>query len=164
MLGWKGSSEGPSELEQFLQSRQSEGTADSRGEFTLARDEALAKLAQFQLPYESAWVVKLVQAIVAGGCRCDIRVDLLATSVRFLFSSPGFSLDEVEEGFYNPQLSPNRSLRHLLSGLWAAGLRNKWGFQVALPGQSTTLIWDGQTLNRVPPKISEIRPASRSRL
>ena len=147
----------PSELEQFLQARASAGLVESQGQFTLERSEALRKIAEYQLPFPAAWAVKIIQAIVAGGSAqasaFGIRVELLATEIRFHFLDPGFSLDEIEERFPNPQPSANRALRHLLSGLWAVGLRDKWGFQVAFPGQSTTLLWDGESLSRVESRL-----------
>lgn len=138
-----------SELELFLKSQSAEGRVDSAGHFTLAREEALRKLATFQLPFEGAWAVKLIQAIVAGESTHPIRVDLLATEIRFFFLEPAFTLDQLEEAFFSPEPPADRSLRHLLSGLWPVALTLRWGFQVAFPGQSSTLIWDGQALHRV---------------
>lgn len=138
------------ELEIFLLSQAGEGKQESRGSFTLAREEALKRIAQFQLPFKGAWAVKLMQAAVAGDAVNPIRVDLLASTVAFYFAQANFTLDDLEESFFNPEPSANRSLRHLLSGLWAVGLDLRWGFQVAFPGCETTLIWNGAELSRVP--------------
>lgn len=143
----------PSELESFLKSQSCEGTVESVGHFTLAREEALRKLAEFQLPFEGAWAVKLIQAIVAGGSKDPIRVDLLTTEIQFYFLGPAFTLDQVEQAFFNPEPPQDRSLRHLLAALWSVGLKLRWGFQVAFPGQSETLIWDGQQFHRVESQI-----------
>lgn len=139
----------PSELERFLRSQSTEGRVESRGAFTISRQEALAKLGEFALPFSGAWAVKVVQGLVASGSEFPIRVDLSATEIHFFFLRPDFSLDEFEERFYTPEPSKRRSLRHLLSGLWNVALREKWGFQLALMDCSTTLIWDGHQLHRV---------------
>jgi hypothetical protein len=136
-----------SELERFLESRAAEGQIDSRdASFTHAARDALRKIANFQLPREGAWAVKIIQSIVAGGSKSPVRVDLLATSIRFYYLEPGFTLDELAAAFHQPRPSTNRALRHLLSGLWSVGLKNRWGFQVAFPRESRTLIWDGDQL------------------
>ncbi len=141
--------ENPSELEKFLTRSASEGKVESEGQFTLARDQALKKIAEFQLPFRAAWAVKLVQCAVASGDGSPIRVDLTVKEARFFFVITDLNLTEIEEAFYTPEPSEKRSLRHLLSSLWAVGLHEGCGFQLALPGSSTTLIWDGKSLNRV---------------
>lgn len=137
------------ELERYLQTQAAEGSSDSRGEFTLARAEALKKMAQHQLPFADAWAVKIIQAIVAGGSTKPIRVDLCATSTSFYFLEPGFKLEELLAAFFTPERSSNPALCHLTSALWVIGIRNSWGFQVALPGEKITLIWDGKELHEV---------------
>ena len=53
--------EAPSQLEQFLAGQQSEGeVVDTQSTFTIAKEEALRKIAEFQLPFENAWVVKVI--------------------------------------------------------------------------------------------------------
>lgn len=146
--------EQPSELEIYLRSHAGEGELSSQGEFTIAREQALRKIATFQLPFDGAWAVKLIQAIVAGGTTAPIRVDLGASAIHFHFQGPGFSLDELENAYYNPEPPSNRSLRHLLSALWTVGLEREWGFQVAFPQASVCLIWNGQQLKQVPTEVT----------
>lgn len=138
-----------SELEKFLASTSAEGQVDSQGVFTLGREEALRKIAEHQLPFAGAWGIKIIQSIVAGQRVGPISVDLTATEARFRFTGAGFTLDEFSAAFYTPEPSPNRALRHLLFGLWAVALKERWGFQIALADQTETLIWDGARLNRV---------------
>ncbi|MCW5871526.1 MAG: hypothetical protein KIS61_30010, partial [Candidatus Eremiobacteraeota bacterium] len=57
----------PSELEEFLRAQVDEGAKDSSGQFTLSREKALEKLAAYQLQGGHAWVLKIVQAVVASG-------------------------------------------------------------------------------------------------
>ena len=111
--------------------------------------EALRKVAEYQLPFPGAWAVKIIQSILASAGTHPIRVDLTTTEIRFYFVATGFSLDEFETAYYNPEPPPNRGLRHLLSGLWSVGLKERWGFQIAFPRQTKTLIWDGEQMNRV---------------
>ncbi len=138
--------EQPSELEQFLSAQGSEGRVqDQQASFTLAREKALAKMAEFQLPFDGAWAVKLIQAAVASGVHTAIRVDLTSKETRFFFpTEQPWSLDEIEQAFYQPDPHPERHMRHLVSGLWAAGLNQGRSFQICLPGESQSLIWDGE--------------------
>lgn len=139
----------PTELECYLQARAQEGQADSKGEFTLARKAALKKLANFQLPFKSAWAVKIIQSIVAGKAGEQIKVEICSTSIRFYFTKLGFSLQDLEAGFFNPEPSSDKALSYLLSALWVIGIGKRWGFQVALSGEKPTLIWDGGELRKV---------------
>ena len=56
-----------SSLDEFLAAEMSEGVKDSSGQFTLAPEKAIEKLAAFQLPGESSWVGKVIQAAVTAG-------------------------------------------------------------------------------------------------
>lgn len=145
--------EQPSELETFLNAHSSEGQLESAGEFTIARDKALAKLAEFQLPFEGAWAIKVLQAAVASGVEKAIRVDLTTKEARFYFPiTERWTLEAIETHFYDPEPGPDRAMNHLASALWAVGINQKRGFQLAIPGTQETLIWDGSSLNRVETK------------
>ena len=141
--------EGPTELERFLSSQQEGGDKDSEGVFTLSREESLRKLATYQLSFHLAWAVKVVQCAVAGGAGTPIRVDLKVRETRFFFSNDTLDLDELEAAFYDPQAKLDPAGMHLLAALGALGLNLKQSFQLALPGQPSTLIWDGNKLHRV---------------
>ena len=110
----------PSQLEQFLASQQEVGLAESQGAFTIARDEALRKLASFRLPFERAWVLKIVQAAVASGAP-SLDIKQTSTDTEFHFTAPkSWTLDRLEEAFFTPNLSGDRALDHLMAGLWGA--------------------------------------------
>jgi hypothetical protein len=141
--------EAPSELERFLSAQKSDGEFVSEGQFTLERQHALKKLADYALPFSSAWAVKVIQCAVAGGGDSPIRVDLAAKETRFFFAGSSLDLGSVEESFFDPEPSANAAVRHLVSALWVVGLRHRWGFQLAVPGSDYTLIWDGAKLHRV---------------
>lgn len=138
-----------SELERFLEAQSADGRVDSEGRFTVSRQEALRKIASFQLPFSNAWAVKLVQAIVAGSQSSQIRVELGSKRIIFYFGAFDFHLDDIVNAFYNPKPSEDRSLAHLIYALRSIGLSNQWGFQVTLPGNDYSLIWDRYDFNRV---------------
>ena len=50
------------DLQAFLQDQRAEGVQDSEGSFTVAREQALTKMAHYALPGEYSWVLKVVQA------------------------------------------------------------------------------------------------------
>ena len=144
----------PSQLEQYLRGHHSEGVVESSGAFTLAREKALAKLAKLQLPFAEAWTVKIVQAAVAAGVSSEIRVSLMPKEARFVFSlNDSWSLDEIEESFFDPEPGPNRSLNHLTSALWAVGLNEMRSFCLALSDEFESLVWDGSKFSRLRSKI-----------
>jgi hypothetical protein len=146
--------EAPSELDKFLNDHHQVGRVVSReSSFTMAREEALRKISGFQLPFRGAWAVKVIQSVVAEGAGVPIRVDLTSREARFFLGLSSFTLDEFETAFHNPEPHPNRALRHLLSALWAAGIREKWAFQLNLPGEEDCLIWNGEMLRRVESRV-----------
>ena len=142
--------EAPSQLEQFLAGQQSEGeVVDTQSTFTIAKEEALRKIAEFQLPFENAWVVKVIQCAVAEAAAQPIRVDLTAKEARFFFVTNSITLEDLEAAYYDPEPSSNPALNHLIGALWAVGLRLKWAFQFSPAQQRESLIWDGEKLLRL---------------
>lgn len=72
------------DLGAFLSEARSEGRVDSEGSFTVAENKALDKLAQFSLPGEYDWVLKIVQAANAWNCEAlTISQTRVATSFYF---------------------------------------------------------------------------------
>ena len=156
-----------SELEKFLQDQVGEGQHDSAGKFTLARGKALEKLAAFQLPRETAWVSKLVQAAVAGGSS-GMAVRQTSTDIFFVFEPPaGWTLNSIEEAFYDPEVCPDRALDHFKRGLWPVSIRDMRPFRLVLPGSTQALIWNGEEFWRhqaKPVKYLELTVSHRNRL
>ena len=112
-----------SELEKFLHSQSTEGSQQGGGSFTLAREKALLKLANFQLPFAGAWAVKLVQAAVSSEAQESISVTLGKRVAIFSFDhAVAWDMDEIETAFFNPEPPKVRRLRHLLSALWQVGV------------------------------------------
>ncbi|MBN9420381.1 MAG: hypothetical protein J0I12_33340 [Candidatus Eremiobacteraeota bacterium] len=155
-----------SELEKFLLEQVGEGQHDSGGKFTLARSKALEKLANFQLPRETAWVSKLVQAAVAGGSS-GMAVRQTNRDTFFVFEPPAdWTLAGVEEAFYDPEVSSDRALDHFKRGLWPVSIRDARPFRLVLPGIDQALIWNGQDFQRrpcEPVKYLELTVSMRSR-
>lgn len=142
---------GNSELERFLRQQSAEGKRDSEGSFSIARDQALQKLAGFQLPFEGAWALKIVQAAVASGEAQEIRVTLDRTEQRF--EMPGlhsWTLEAIEEALFSPDKKGERSIDHLVIGLRGVGLSDLRGFLLGLPDQLEALAWDGENMKRLP--------------
>lgn len=137
-----------SELEELLRAELAEGTTDSSGHFTISRDKALEKLAAFRLPSESAWVLKIVQAAVASGCQeLDIRQTSYATEFHFK-GDTGWTLDEVENEFYQVETSSKTDLEHLKQGLWCVSLNGMRPFTLVLPDSQESLLWTGDRMQR----------------
>ena len=140
----------PSRLVQYLNGQLGEALLESSGGFTLARERAVEKLAAFQLPRPESWILKLIQALVAGGtCNIDIRLRARETELGFSLALP-WSLEQVEEAFWDPEISDVPSLDHLKRGLWNVAIRQGRPFQLSLSGWTQALIWTGQELRRLP--------------
>ena len=64
-------------LHSYLSQARSEGEQDSQGVFSLSKEQVLEKMATFSFPFRGAWLVRLVQSLVATGNRDGIEVQLL---------------------------------------------------------------------------------------
>ncbi len=131
---------------EFLENTRGSRFAES-GEFTISREAALSKMAEYQLPFQGAWVLKVVQAAVASGA-LSVKVQLTKDRA-FLIWRPDchWSADQVESAFPNPSPTPDRALNHLLAALRAVGVGQSRKFQIKFPGRSC-LVWDGQHFGR----------------
>lgn len=141
--------EAPSELQLFLQAYEREGSDQGEGSFTLAKEKALAKLAEFQLPFAGGWALKIVQAVVAGGDSTSLRVGQNKSETRFHFEIPhSWTPTSVEDAFFDPIPSSDRSLDHLMRALWAVGLNQKRPFEIRLNRHRARIIWNGLSFHR----------------
>lgn len=140
----------PSELEEFLQTQLQEAEKDSSGRFTLSREKALEKLSAFQLQGAHTWVLKVIQAVVASRAE-ELVVRQTGTDTEFHFKlSLPWTLDQLEQAFFDPEASEETGLDHLKRGLWAVAVRQARPFLLIAPGWSAGLIWTGRDLRRAP--------------
>lgn len=130
-------------LEAFLDAQEEEGRAESEGTFTISRDQALAKLTSYQLPFGGAWALKLIQAAVAGGA-AEITIRLDRADSRFYFrSGMEWTTSQVESALFDPNPGPDEALNHLVTALRVVGFSEKRAFRLCLPGKNRSLEWDG---------------------
>ena len=144
-----------SSIDEFLAAEIAEGSRDSVGQFTVAPEKALEKLAAFQLPSGTAWALKMVQVAVSSGCT-QLHIQLASNASEFrLIGHPGWSADAFEEAFYDPNSTQDRSLQHLKQALWSVGLHAKRPFYVACPQWKEAIVWNGRRLSRRPWQASK---------
>jgi hypothetical protein len=140
--------EQPSELEKFLRQQEAEGRTESAGSFSISRRQALEKLASFQLPFEGAWSVKLIQSAVAAGVESAV-VRLGRQSNEFCLTGRlNWTFDELEQALLDPEYGARREILHLVTALRSVGISQKRGFSIELATDDDALVWDGQTLQR----------------
>lgn len=144
--------EAPSQLEMFLNTHRADGKMmEQEGSFTLAREKALQKLAGFQLPFEGAWAVKVVQSACRINNQSRIQIQQTVRETRFGFDCPvNWTLDSLEAAFFRPEPGPDPAVNHLMSALWTVGVGKKRGFLLTLPELVEGLLWDGQSMHRLP--------------
>ena len=137
-----------SELERLLHGQLGGLELDSSGKFTLAREEALQRLAAFQLPNGQTWVLKVVQAVVAiSSARLVIRQT--RSDTEFEFAAPDcWTLEQFEEEFFSPEVSEDRGFDHLKRALWFTGLKGERPFLLRLPQIDQSLLWNGKSFQR----------------
>lgn len=130
-------------IDQFLQESKRGGQQDSRGAFTLAQSEALRKLAKFQLPFEGAWSVKIVQAAVAAGRSTTINVTQTRRQTSFAFrGAESWTPELLQDTLLDPDSTDDSALNHLKSALWEVGFHGRRSFQLRFQ-DGRMLEWDG---------------------
>jgi len=154
----------PSDLEKFLQQQSTHGeTIDTEQSFSLAREKALEKLAAFQMPFSGAWALKLVQCAVASDCFTALKIDLSVKITTFTFSGiADFTIDELEQVFFNPDHSPRTDLAHLTTALRVMGYNNMHPFWLQVSGEDRALVWDGERMAVTATRPNRVNPASLS--
>jgi len=138
-----------SDLESFLQGQIEEGTLNSSGFFSLDASHAIAKLGNFQLPRETAWVLKVIQGVVnSGATHLNVYQTPTDTVLEFDPQKP-WSLGEIEQALANPAPEVDPGLDHLKRGLWAVSIRGGRPFHY-IPGASNgSLVWTGDKLRHL---------------
>ncbi len=112
-------------IEQYLREQSGEGRRDSTGSFTISAEKAMSKLAAFQLPRPSAWLLKMVQAGVVAGCS-SINVNQSAKSSKVTFMGGHLGrIDELVKIFADPNALLTPAQQHLLVGLRTVALNGR---------------------------------------
>jgi hypothetical protein len=142
------------DLQDFLQQEARHGQTDSRGVFTQTREKMLEKLAGFQLPFEGAWVLKIVQAAVASSSPLLRIVSTDETTRLELSPARPWTIDEVEQALCAPESRPDPALGHLATALRAVGFGQRRAFTIKLADAPESLLWEGRTLSRCPAPAS----------
>ena len=123
----------------FLQEARAEGQQDSEGNFTIAQDKALDKLAHFSLAGEYDWVLKVVQAVNAWEKAIaatvihyinDVLADMDAAPYDFLKHAKHWG--ELKGFALSFQFNPHSKL----SDAKFAEFHTKVGTKPALPGDA----------------------------
>ncbi len=132
-------------LRDYVASQKGEGRRHSEGEFTLDPGRSLEKMARFSLPFEGAWAVKVVQAVVASGVRTSLKVYQTRKATRFVFKGePDWSFERVATQLTDPREGRDRSLYHLAQAFWTLLAAGEERFEVFLEGVPGRLAWNGE--------------------
>jgi hypothetical protein len=83
-------------IDQLIQGLRADGAVDSEGRFTLDREQARAKMQQYQLVDARRYVLELVQAAVLRGATA-IHFDIDADDMRMRFDGEPFSEAEFDD-------------------------------------------------------------------
>jgi hypothetical protein len=135
-------------IDQLLDNASQLGTLESEGSFTIAGEAAIGKLAAFQLPRSSAWILKIVQAAVVNRAP-ELRIRQGNETTAFTFqTSDGFQIEDLKQALLSPQGRGALLVDHLAVGLRAVGFGDRRAFTLAFDcGNNRTLFgWDGQQL------------------
>ena len=136
-------------IEEFLSAETAGGVVDSTGCFTVSQEKALRKLADYQLPRTSAWVLKMIQAGVAGG-GSSIRIRQERKSTSFSFSQAHFgTLEELSQIWREPQHQVTPAQAHLMVALRTVAFSRRRPVLVThrTEGDSIeSLFWNGSNL------------------
>lgn len=145
----------PSDLENYLRDYSDDGKiVDTEQSFSISKEKALEKLAAFQLPFEGAWALKMVQSAVASGSVEKLIIRLEAKESLFLFCGRfEFTTDELETALLDPEYTARRDLLHLVTALRVVGISRKQPFWVALKGEAEAVVWNGESLSRAPQSV-----------
>ena len=148
-------SEGSSELGRLLSGSLAKGEYDSAGEFTVDVEAGFHKLAHSQLPRTTAWLLKIVQAVVSSGAP-SLKIQQMRRETLFDFRPPDMSVfDNLEKNFNSHALREVTPIRHLLLGLRAVSIGQGRAFALGVSrgGRQTTYRSNGVSFSRVDSRI-----------
>lgn len=134
-----------SDLERLLKEQYEAGEVVDEGAFTVDREKALEKIAEYQLPYPEAWVLKLVQGMVL----CDVPrlvVHQTGTETRFEFHVDSGFASDFEQAFFEPGSHLRSDFQEFRAGLWSLALSLRRPFRLRL--EHGEYFWNGHKLTR----------------
>lgn len=136
------------DIRQYLREQTREARFDSSGSFTLDLKAAYVKLAAYQLPRPSLWLVKMVQAAVAADSP-ELIVQQKRDQTHVFFAVlESFDFQVLVRGLQQPIQQPCRFLDHLWVGLRALGGQQRtFRLKVTLPTEVREIEWDGETVH-----------------
>ncbi|MBN9417125.1 hypothetical protein ABS71_15170 [bacterium SCN 62-11] len=126
------------EIDQLIE----EAQLDSSGVFSLDPEKALEKLATYQFPDPSFWVLKIVQAAVVAGV-AGISVRLLRRYTLIEFQPEEQEFPDLPVLFGRIPREQNRAWQHLKRGLWSLAVQN-CTFECGWPGQPRSWTYRNQ--------------------
>jgi hypothetical protein len=135
-----------SELFQWVENLANEGSWESEGRFTLDKDKAWDKLSAYQLPFEQAWVLKLVQAAVTSGIP-ELRVKQSGSETTFQFvGQTSWNEEAVTRELFSTSSVVDQGLRHLAIAVRYLAKTAEKLLALHYP-DGTTQVWDGQSFH-----------------
>lgn len=138
--------EDPNSIKAHLFEAADVGKSVDGGEFTLNKAKAIEKIGKFQLPFEGAWCLKLLQAIVKDEAEDPIVIKLKANEIRFSFRTRTWDNSLIESAFFNSKACTHTSVDHLVQALWSLARAENRAFELSLAGSESSLVWDGEEL------------------
>ncbi len=136
-------------LHSWLQAQEAAGTLESQGKFTLEQSKAWEKLGAYQLPFQDAWVLKLVQAAMASP-RARLAVTLTRVESQFTFwSPPDWSPVELKNAIFDIHRTVADALYHLSVGIRSLALMKEHPFSIRFPNGECEA-WTGEAFAQLP--------------
>lgn len=146
-----------SQLDRMLGQASKLGTFDSEGSFTIGGEAAIGKLANFQLPRGSAWILKIIQAAVALQAT-GIQIQQSNETTTFTFKTFWeLQVEELKRALLTPAISGSLGIRHLAVGLRTVGFGDQRPFTLAIDKDSSRTLfgWNGTKLSQREEKIKD---------
>jgi hypothetical protein len=136
------------DLDTFLKEQQA-GLFDSSGQFTIAADKALEKLAHSQLPKLSFWILKVMQFATSWEVlAAEVSFGRRVSRVQLELPHP-ISVGQIQKGLGSVEPLDDPALESLVTALRAAGAMSGRRFVLELisPERVEHLFWDGERLS-----------------
>ena len=135
-----------SELHKWLKRQEEVGVVESSGSFSLEQSKAWEKLGKFQLPFDTAWALKFVQAasVYPSGVRLNI-VQTRAESTFTFVGVKGWAHHLIERAIFTgtDHHEISRDLEHLSIGIRVLAQSRTTAFSLRYP-DGKFVIWSGQ--------------------